>query len=311
MTYTTTALPQLDGGMFLTDGGLETVLIFQHGLELPHFAAFDLLRDAEGTKLIHDYYLDYIDIARKKGVGFILETPTWRANPDWAELLGYNLQALDAINQEAVKLLNTLKEEHRDVEIVISGNIGPRGDGYVAGNIMTIEEAETYHRTQINSFNKVGVQMVTAITMTNSNEAIGIVKAAQNASLPVCIGLTVETDGRLPSGQSLKGAIEEIDVATQGGPAYYMINCAHPDHFNFVLEKGSDWIKRIRSLRCNASKCSHAELDNAEELDDGNPDELAADILRITNQHPQISILGGCCGTDHRHIEAISQACII
>lgn len=300
-------LPQLKDSLYITDGGLETVLIFHHNIDLPHFAAFVLLDSEKQSRLIHDYYLDYIKIARAMNCGFILESPTWRASPDWASLLGYSADALCGINIKAIKLLQVIKAENSDIPMVVSGCIGPRGDGYTAENMMSGEEAGTYHNSQIRAFKEAGADMVTAITMTYAKEAIGITKAAQARDLPVAISFTVETDGHLPSGQSLKDAIIEVDTATNNGPAYYMLNCAHPEHFEHVLEAGSDWMQRIRGLRCNASKCSHAELDEAEELDDGNPQELGKDIARLRKAHPQLTILGGCCGTDSRHVAAMTQ----
>lgn len=301
-------LPQLGNQPFLTDGGLETVLLFHHDIDLPHFASFPLLDDEKGLQILHDYYLDYIDIARKTGCGFILESPTWRASPDWAALLDYDEHALRDVNHKAITLLQSIKAENRDVEMVVSGCIGPRGDGYIAENLMSAEEAETFHSGQVRVFKAAGSELITAITMTYVEEALGITKAAQANGLPVVISFTVELDGRLPSGLLLSDAIRQLDAATNNGPSYYMINCAHPEHFANILDVGSDWVQRIRGLRCNASKCSHAELDEALELDDGDPQELGEQIAQLQKIHPQLTIMGGCCGTDHRHIAAIAQA---
>lgn len=133
-------------------------------------------------------------------------------------------------------------------------------------------------------------------------------RAARAAGMPVVISFTLETDGHLPSGQSLAEAIRETDAATDGAPAYYMINCAHPSHFRDRLAEGSDWRSRIRGLRANASRLSHAELDEATELDEGNPDELGADYRELRLLLPELAVFGGCCGTDHRHVEAIARA---
>lgn len=302
-------LPQLNDRLYITDGGLETVLIFHHDIDLPHFAAFVLLDDEKRISLIRDYYLDYIRIARETDCGFILETPTWRASQDWASKLGYSAEALRDLNIKAIELLLTIQAENTDISTVVSGCIGPRGDGYIAESMMSAEEAQSYHNCQILAFKTAGAEMVTAITMTYGEEAIGITKAAKANDLPVAISFTVEIDGRLPSGQALRDAIIEVDAATNDGPDYYMVNCAHPNHFEHVLEAGDDWMQRIRGLRCNASKCSHAELDEAEELDAGNPQELGADIARLKKAHPHLTILGGCCGTDHRHVAEMAQNC--
>lgn len=300
-------LPQVDGKLFLTDGGLETTLIFHHDLDLPHFAAFDLMREQRGKDILRDYLTPYIKIAQERGAGLILESPTWRANPDWATLLGYSREALRAVNQESIKMLHDIRnaQETPNSPMVISGNIGPRRDGYAPDDIMTVEVAQTYHAEQISAFADAGADMVCALTMTNIPEAIGVARAAKAEGIPVAISFTVETDGRLPTGQSLQEAIETTDAETDESPAYYMINCAHPSHFTQTLDGAGAWITRLGGIRANASKCSHAELDEAEELDDGNPVELGADCAAIHRTHPHINVLGGCCGTDHRHIEHI------
>ncbi len=304
------ALPQLTNTPFLTDGGIETTLIFHDGLELPHFAAYDLLTRDGGTEALRRYFEPYVQTARASGVGIVLETATWRASPDWASRLGHSTAELAELNRRAVRLLEGLRADYETetTPIVISGCVGPRGDGYVVGAAMTADEAEAYHSEQIGTFAGSAADLVTAITMTYVDEAVGIVRAARAAGLPVVISFTVETDGRLPSGQSLREAIEEVDSRTDGAAAYFMVNCAHPSHFEGVLEAGEGWTARIRGLRANASRLSHAELDEAEELDEGDPEELAADYMALRSRLPQLCVLGGCCGTDHRHIEAMSRA---
>lgn len=303
-------LPQIKRRQYLMDGGIETTLIFHDGQDLPYFAAFHLLKDEKGREALRSYFSRHASIARAHGVGFILESATWRASADWGKKLGYTRATLAEANRQAIDLLVELRDafETDASPMVISGCVGPRGDGYDPGIVMSADEAQSYHREQINVFAGTEADMVTAITMTNANEAIGIARAARAASMPSVISLTVETDGRLPTGQTLKDAIEEIDTATDRAPAYYMINCAHPSHFDTVLNGGA-WMQRLRGLRANASKCSHAELDEADELDDGDPVELGRDYAALRVRYPQLTILGGCCGTDHRHIEQISLAC--
>lgn len=309
MTSYRNHLPQSQGGLFLTDGGIETTLIFHEGVELPYFAAFDLLRDRAGREVLRDYYRRYLKIAADNGTGFILESATWRASPDWGWKLGYSSGALAAANRDSIELLGELRKEYETggVPIVISGCVGPRGDGYDPGTVMSAEEAETYHSEQVRIFAETEADMVTGITMTNVNEAIGLTRAAGTAGIPVAISFTVETDGRLPAGDRLQAAIETVDAETEYGPAYYMINCAHPTHFESVLSGGASWVGRIRGLRANASRLSHAELDEAEELDDGNPAELGEQYRRLRAVLPNLTVVGGCCGTDHRHIGAICE----
>ncbi len=304
-------LPQLSDRLFLTDGGMETTLIFHEGVNLPHFASFDLLSSAEGRAHVTRYYDRYLAMAKEAGLGFILETPTWRANADWARKLGYDKAALDAVNRQAVAMMAELRArfETPRTPVVISGNIGPRGDGYSADRMMSAGEAEAYHGKQILVFRDSEADFVSAFTLNYANEAIGIVRAAKAAGMPSVISFTLETDGRLPTGQTLKDAIEEVDAETGGAPAYYMLNCAHPTHFADAIESGAPWAKRLRGIRANASKRSHAELDAAPDLDAGDPVELGQQYGLLRRRLPHINVLGGCCGTDHRHVEQICFAC--
>jgi homocysteine S-methyltransferase len=304
-------LPQLDGGLFLTDGGMETTLIFHEKIDLPCFAAFDLLKDQRGVDILLGYYARHAAIARESGAGFILDSATWRANPDWAEKLGYSPRELDVANARAINMLFDLRAAHETATspMVISGCVGPRGDGYDPGRMMSADEAEAYHAPQVRTFAASEADMVTAMTMTYAEEAIGICRAAHRAGMPVALAFTVETDGRLPTGQTLESAIQMVDEATGRGPAYYMINCAHPTHFADVLASDAGWTDRLRGIRANASRCSHAELDQAPELDDGDPVEFGRQYRDLRRRFGQLTVLGGCCGTDHRHIEQISRWC--
>jgi S-methylmethionine-dependent homocysteine/selenocysteine methylase len=301
-------LPQLTGDLFLTDGGIETTLIFHRGLDLPEFAAFDLLKDDRGAEELRRYFLPYLELAKQHGAGFVLESPTWRASPRWGAEIGYDEAGLDALNRKAIALMAELRDGYEpDVSpIVISGCIGPQDDGYDPTQILSADEAAEYHSTQIGTFADTEADMVAALTVTYVEEAIGITRAAEAVGIPAAISFTLETDGRLPSGQSLAEAIGQTDAATGGGPAYYMVNCAHPTHFESVL--GGSWTTRIRGLRANASTKSHAELDEATELDDGDPEDLGGRYARLRNQLPELNVLGGCCGTDDRHVAQICRA---
>ena len=303
-------LPQLGDDLFLTDGGIETTLIFHEGLDLPAFAAFTLLGDEPGTEALRRYYAPYVELARERHVGLVLEAPTWRASPRWAEELGYSPEALDAINRKAISLMEEIRRGYGDsgAAVVISGCVGPQDDGYDPAGHLTAAEAEAYHATQIGTFADTAADMVTAITMTYAAEAIGVARAARAAGLPAAISFTLETDGRLPSGQALGAAIEEVDAATDAAPAYYMVNCAHPSHFEQELDTDAPWRERIRGLRANASTKSHAELDEATELDVGDPADLGARYAALRERLPRLNVLGGCCGTDHRHIREIRDA---
>lgn len=305
-------LPQLSDRIFLTDGGIETTLIFHERIDLPQMMAFPLLETEEGYDRLRRYYQRYCRVARDAGVGFVLESPTWRANIGWAERLGYTPVTLAAINRRAIELMVELRDAFETLRtpMVISGNIGPRGDGYVPSQIMSANEAQDYHGQQIATFRDSAADMVSAFTLNYADEAIGIARAAKAAGMPSVISFTVETDGRLPTGQMLKEAIAEVDAATGAAPAYYMLNCAHPTHFADALDADEPWVRRLRGLRANASRRSHAELDAATDLDAGDPVELGRQYAELVRRLRHVNVLGGCCGTDHRHIEQMCFACV-
>lgn len=310
MTRYRNRLPQLQGSLFLTDGGLETTLIYQDGFELPCFAAFDLLKSSQGIETLRRYFHSYVDIARRQNVGIVLETATWRANPDWAAKLGYDSPALADANRISVGLLLEVREalETASTPIVISGAIGPRGDGYQPSARMSTQQAADYHSEQIRVFADTDADMLGAFTMNYVEEAVGIALAAREARMPLALSFTLETDGRLPSGDTLAHAIERVEQESDAHPVYYMINCAHPTHFQHVLSSLGPLNERVRGLRANASRRSHAELDACTSLDIGDPAELGEQYAQLFKQLPALCVVGGCCGTDHRHVEHIGRA---
>ncbi|MFZ0791980.1 MAG: homocysteine S-methyltransferase family protein [Chromatiaceae bacterium] len=305
-----THLPQLSDRLFTSDGGLETTLVFHEGIDLPYFAAFDLLKDDAGVEILRDYYRRYIELARANRMGIVLESPTWRASRDWGARLGYDGTALADVNRKAVGLLLDLRAVHEThhTPIVVSGNLGPRGDGYSPSARMGVSEARDYHAEQIGTFAQTDADMVAAFTMNYVEEVVGIALAAGERSIPVAISFTLETDGRLPSGETLEAAITATDAATDGYPAYYMINCAHPTHFETTLAAAGAWRERIRGIRANASRRSHAELDESTDLDPGDPVELGGQYRALRTVLPRLTVVGGCCGTDHRHVGAMCAA---
>jgi homocysteine S-methyltransferase len=294
--------------LILTDGGLETTLVFHEGVELPHFAAFPELDSPTGRAVLRRYFVPFFDIAREHGAAFQLDTPTWRANRDWGERLGYDAAALERVNRDAVAFARALAAEAPDVDVRVNGVVGPRGDGYVVDERMSADEARAYHGAQVASLAAGGADLVSAITMTYPDEAIGFARAAGDAGVPAMVSFTVETDGRLPDGSTLGDAIEAVDAATADPILGFMVNCAHPSHFEDVLHDGAAWRERIIGVRANASRMSHEELDAAEELDAGDPEDLARRYVALREDLPRLTTLGGCCGTDRRHVAAIASA---
>jgi homocysteine S-methyltransferase len=304
-------LPRLDRErLFLGDGGMETTMIYGEGLDLPCFAAFVLLGEERGEEALRRYYATFLEIARGNDLGFTLDTPTWRASRDWGERLGYSPGALVDVNRAAVGFAEEIRAEweSQQTPIAICGTLGPRGDAYLAAEEMAAAAAERYHAEQIATFADTAADMVGAYTLPYVAEAVGIVRAAAAATMPVTISFTVETDGRLPSGQPLGEAIEQVDAKTGASALYFMVNCAHPTHFAAAVGAGGSWLARLGGIRANASRKSHAELDEMEGLDAGDPEELARLYAELKPDLPAVQVLGGCCGTDSRHVGRICDA---
>jgi homocysteine S-methyltransferase len=288
---------------YVSDGGLETDLIFNHGVDLPEFASFPLVEEEAGRDLLRRYYDGYADVARRAGAGLTLESPTWRANPDWGAAVGYDADDLDRANTTAIRFLHSLRESYADVsDVRIIGAVGPRGDGYVAGERADPDEAADYHAAQIGAFARAGADLVAAYTLTGPEEGMGVVRAARAAGMPVLVGFTVETDGRLPDGTTLRDAVARVEEAD--APDAFIVNCAHPTHIAPALERG-EWLARIVQVNPNASTQSHAELDAAEELDAGDRDLLRSSYDALRPALPSLRVVGGCCGTDASHVAAL------
>lgn len=308
MDPATSSLPQTRGHLMLTDSGIETDVIYGAGRDLPAFAVFPLLDDDEGRAILSRYYREHAAVAHEYGFGYVFETPTWRSSPEWGASLGYTQDMLDGLDRAGVAFLADIRAD-TGVEVgVISGLLGPRGDGYVVESVMTPDQARGYHQHQVSVLADAGCDLVSACTLTYAAEGLGIAMAARHAAVPVVLSFTVETDGRLPDGSRLADAISVIDAETDGYVAYYGINCAHPEHIELALPDGGGWVERIGAIRANASRMSHAELDQADELDAGDPTELAAGYARLRPLLPNTSVFGGCCGTDVRHLRAIAAA---
>ena len=304
LDQTSTLFTRFGDRLFLTDAGLETSLIFNDGMDLPHFASFPLLRTMDGRQALERYFNGFLDEAAALDLGFVLDTVTWRASAGWGARMGWSPADIDAVNREAVAFAQGLRAD-RAGDIVINGVIGPHGDAYAPDVVLTPAMAEVYHQRQIAVLAEAGAEMLSAMTISSTGEGIGIAQAARKSGLPVVLSFTVETDGHLIGGQTLADVIAATDDATAGYPAWYGINCAHPDHF--ATELSADPAGRIGSIRANASRLSHAELDDAAELDAGDPAELAQDYVRLKQLSPGLRVLGGCCGTDLRHVSAIGR----
>lgn len=309
MNSRASTLPQLSGGLFLTYTGMETDLLFTQNVDLPGFASYPLLQSVDGRAHLDRYARDLFALGKKHSVGIILESATWVANRDRGAAIGYSPEQLGRLNKQAIALLCEARDTLGDLPTVISANVGPRADAYAPSEQMNAAQAKAYHSEQIGTLAETDLDMISAYTIAYPAEAIGIVQAAKSFGLPAVVAFTVEIDGRLPTGASLEDAIKQVDEETDGYASYFMINCAHPDHFSNALNDGV-WINRLRGIVANASRCSHAELDDAKVLDSGNPIELGEQLAQIRQNFPHVNVLGGCCGTDMRHLQSIAKNAI-
>jgi homocysteine S-methyltransferase len=307
---TTAAVPELHGAVLLTDSGVETDLIYNQGVDLPLFASFVLADDARGRELLFEWHRQHAETALAHGLGVSLDSATWRASADWGALLGYDAAALDRVNRELVGMLHEIRAglPAGEQPVRVGGTLGPRSDGYHPALLMSAEEAEEYHAPQLCSFVEAGAERATALTLGYVDEAVGIAAAASDFDLPLLVGFTVETDGRLPDGTTLGEAVTAVDARTGASVAGFLVNCAHPDHVGPALALGGGWLERLIGFRPNASRRSHAELDDASDLDAGDPAELARQVAELRRTHPSVNLVGGCCGTDIRHARAIAAA---
>ncbi len=299
-------LPQLGGDIFACYTGMDTDLLYNHGIDLPGFASYPLLSNPSHKKILREYYSDLVDLAREQSVGVILDSITWAANRDRGAELGYTAADLENFNIEAIELIAQVRSDKNYLPTVLCGQVGPRGDGYAVSELMTTREAEDYHSAQIEVYSKTEADLVSASTICYTEEAAGVVRAAQRFEMPVTISFTVETDGRLPTGMPVKEAIEQVDAESSESALYFLINCAHPDHFTTIFDD-EPWMQRLRGVVANASRCSHAELEVAKELDDGDPKELGIQVGGLRKRFSHFNILGGCCGSDLRHMKHIIQ----
>lgn len=296
-------LPHETDQHFLVFAGTGTDLIFNRGIDLPGFSSFPLILDDTARPVLVQQMRELVDVAQNAGLGAIIDTPTWTANRDRAAPMGYDAAKLADVNRQAVTLMRDVRDNSPADDVLLALCLGPARDPYTTDDPLSVEAARSYHRVQVDTVKDLGIDLVNAYTFNKIDEAAGAVLAAKDAGVAVALSLVVETDGRLDDGTPVNDAIERIDVLTGGAAAYYMINCAHPDHFADVL----NGTPRLKGIVANASRCSHAELDNATTLDDGNPDELGAQVAALSAAFPALSVFGGCCGTDMRHMRQIAQ----
>ncbi|WP_425091959.1 homocysteine S-methyltransferase family protein [Tropicimonas sp. S265A] len=297
-------LPGESDKPYLVYAGTGTDLIFNHGVDMPGFASFPLLETQETRCLLAEQMEALARLAGIANMGCILDTPTWMANADRAAPLGYGVDRLEGVNKDAASLMESVRQKADRNDILLSACIGPRQDPYAETAATSVSDARKYHAQQLNTFKGTSVDFATAYTFNRIDEAAGCILAAKDAGLPIVMSLVVETDGRLDDGTPLLDAIDQIDQRTERAAEYFMVNCAHPSHFFDALEAHP----RLMGVVANASTCSHAELDEATTLDDGDPEALGREIADVFRRNPGLRVFGGCCGTDMRHMASIVRS---
>lgn len=294
------------GRHYLTEGGFETEVLYKWGFELPQFAVFPLLEDATARQVMLDIYRRILDVARKHDVIPLLGSFDYRASADWGALLGYDQASLDDAVEYGITLLRDLVRAHAPElpEAYVAGYIGPRGDAYGRDDTITANEAEDYHTPQLLAQKRAKADLVWAMTFNSVPEAIGVVRAARAARMPLAVSFSLDSRSRLSTGPTVAAAIAEVDAATNGGPDFYTLNCSHPIEFEPALVPG-DWTRRLRGIRPNAAKMDKIALCKLGHLEDGDPVELGQQMSGLLDRYPHFDIWGGCCGTDHRHADQI------
>ena len=301
--------PRLEGKFYLTEGGTETEVMYKWGFDLPEFAMFPLLDDPEADTVIRNMYRRYLDVAAEQGVGVLLNGHDYRASPDWGAKLGYSAEGLQQMQRRTIQFLDEMRAEYADrvTDVYIAACIGPRGDAYGTGGEITADEAEDYHSVQLHNLDGTAADMAVAATFNNIPEAIGVIRAAKGAGMPIGVSLTLTPEGRLRSGPTLREAVETVDEVTAGAAAWFGTNCSHPLEFEPAIADAGPWLDRLRYIRPNAAKMDKIALCSLGHLEDGDPEELGEQMGDVVRRLPRADIIGGCCGTDERHLSEIAR----
>ena len=300
--------PRLKDKIYLTEGGTETEILYKWGYALPEFAMFPLLDNPEADAVIRDMYRRYFDVAAEHNTGMLVLGHDYRASPDWGAKLGYSPEGLAEMERRTVRFLDEIRAEYsaKVTDAYIAGCIGPRGDAYGTGAEIGENEAEDYHSVQLPTLRETPADMAIAVTFNNIPEAVGVIRAAEGIGLPIGVSLTLTTESRLRSGPTLRKAVETIDERTNGAAAWFGTNCSHPLEFEPALADEGPWIERLRYMRPNAVKMEKLALCKLGHLEDGDPVELGHQMGDLARRYPQMDLLGGCCGTDERHLDEIA-----
>lgn len=297
---------QEPGRYYITEGGIETEIMYKWGFEMPHFAMFPLLDNPKAAEAIRGMYRRYLDVVAKYGHNALIGGFDYRASPDWGALLGYSAQSLHEANLQSIQFLRDVAAEYKNdiQECLVNGVIGPRGDAYLTKNVMSRAEAADYHSAQLSTLKDADVDLAWALTFGDPEEAIGVINAARQLSLPVAVAFSLDDSSRLNTGVEFADAVKRVDAETDGYAEFFALNCSHPEEFLPAISD-DDWMQRVRCFRPNAAKMDKISLCKLGHLEEGDPVELGAQMHAVQQRYPHIDIWGGCCGTCETHLEQI------
>ncbi len=288
--------------LVLTDGAIETRAVYEFHRDLTDLEVFTLLGDAQGREILHTIYSTYAQIAAKFNVPMQLGTPTWRASRNWTGDVA-------EVNAQAVALVREVASS-TGARVVIAGVIGPSSDGYDPSGALNTEDAVTYHREQASALASAGVDLLYAPTFPVTDELQGAARAMSEMKLPFAVAPMLHADGKMPDGTTLAAAIARLDEDAAARPWHYMLGCLYPTHAATALESlfrsAPALAHRVVGLKANGSPLPPESLDGSTTLQTTAPDVFARDLWECA-QNFGLHVLGGCCGTDTRHIEALAE----
>ncbi|MBW2409401.1 MAG: homocysteine S-methyltransferase family protein [Deltaproteobacteria bacterium] len=296
-----------NAAVILTEGAVIERLRRDPAVELdPYIANAGLIYDQAGKQAMTRIYRQYIDIASRYRLPMIVSAPTWRASSERINKSAYS--GRETMVKDCADFINRIRQDVSQSAdcIYIAGLIACRGDSYEPREALTADKAEAYHRLQAQELAHAGVDFILAATLPAVSEALGIAAALSQCAIPYSLSFVIRSDGRVLDGTPLQAAIEKIDAAVNPGPLFYQINCVHPAIFRKAIEQSEPGFDRLLGLQANTSEKSPEELDGLGYLDTSEPEEFAESMLAL-HTHFGLKIIGGCCGTDHRHIEEIAK----
>jgi S-methylmethionine-dependent homocysteine/selenocysteine methylase len=288
----------------LTGRGIETRIIYEFKRPIGDFEAYKLLRDEAGRDILRRIYGSYAEIAVRYKLPIQLGTPTWRASCKWTT-------NVESVNAAAVELLRVVMRQFAGARIILAGVIGPASDGYEAREALSAQDAFAYHRDQTDDLARLDVDLLYAPTFPAFSELFDVARSMAQTGRPYALAPMLHPNGTMLDGTPLADAINRIDAEITPSPSHYMIGCLYPTHAQTALRalraSRPDLVKRVRGLKANASPLAPEALDKLNHLAATDVQVWVRDALACAREF-DLTILGGCCGTDEHYIDALAKA---